>query len=615
MNSNQLSVPTWHPSFVHKPGDFIRLSATQIGVSSERVCLDNFALKSRPNTKVTNSYAPASKEQFHSFPLALVKDIYVASLNAKGLNFNSDEAADFVATDYKNIIKQTKSQIHPATIKWIDDAIAGFAKAWQDANAESTDSELKQIIDPMYFADAATPVELFAWGIFLASEDYSLREFRILKIHSAGKSELDPNRLKSILKILVHGQANSGIDYATPTEKINNIWPTPTRVRIRELAVLDGSQKLIYDSPVSDVIFDEADLFQEIEKRLAGGLQKVSTDCLKCKAQTVCPSLPTKAGVLGVINRADRPKSFSPSKLNSYLRCNHAYFLQHELALPAVPKLSTAAQERGMLIHEWLEQAHSRNIKCSKSDISPVANNESIFKILNWTQLQVEATYEYLKQHLKSCPIKNDSESVHEVDMWVMDSDAWVLVGTRPDLLYTDKNTLVWREVKTTDKKLDLSLDAYLDMYSQISLAIVLMSRVKNLPNLKPAWNELAKRRVELEIVTKEDVQVIKFDISDSEITTAAWKKLAQQADRWIEDKAFIPSQNPPCNWCAYSQWCEFAHTQLRMVEIDGVKVDVATGEILDQANATAESGQIARALGLIATMGEATDSPDDVPF
>jgi hypothetical protein len=615
LNDPKIIIPQWHPSFVHKPGDFVRLSATQIGLADERVCLDNFALKARPNSKVTNSYSPTNKEQFNTFPLGLVKDIFVACFNAKGFSLNSDEVMDFIEPEYSNFLKQSRAPVHQSTIKWVDDAIVGFAKAWDSARIEDEDIEFAQIIDPIYFEEANLPVEMFAWGIFLTNQDYSIREFRMLKMHSAGKSEVDTNRLNSIITILLDGQANSGIDFSTPTEKIPNIWPKPERIRIREIGVLDGSQKLIYDQLVNELELDNRQLLNLVEKRLNGGSQKVSTECLKCKANTVCPALPTKAGLLGVINRAERIKSFSPSKLNSYLRCNHAYFLQHELALHSIPKISTSAQERGMLIHQWIEHAHSRNIKCSKADLPSKNSLGPVAQHLGWSINQAEVTIEYLNQHLKVCPIINQGESIHEVDMWVMDSDAWVLVGTRPDLIYIDKKYLVWREIKTTDKKLDLSLDSYLDMFSQIPLAIVLMSRVKKLPNLPNNYNDLSERRVELEIITKDDAQVIKFDISDNSLTALAWQKLAQQADRWIIDKDFTPAQNAPCQWCAVSQWCEFADTDKRVVELDGVKVDLTTGEIVEQSDPLNQSQQVARALGLISAISEEAADTTEVPF
>jgi hypothetical protein len=611
----ELAIPAWHPSFIQKPGEFIRLSATAIGLSDEKVCLDNFALKARPTTKITSSYTPPPADSFNSFPLGFVKDAFVSSFNAKGLSLGESEGDEFVEPALSQLINNSRSQVHPATIKWLKDAVNGFAKAWQDSEIADEKIVFTQIIDPLYFSQSTQPVEWFAWGIFLATADFSVREFRMLKIHSAGKSAIDPNRLSAILKILINGEANSGMDFRSATEKIPNIWPAPNRVRIREIGVLDGSQKVIFDKATDEIELADQPLTELVTKRLAGNSQRVSTDCLKCKANSVCPGLPTHPGLLGVLSRSERVKSFSPSKLNSYQRCNHAYFLQHELSLHSIPKLSSTAQTRGLLVHQWIEEAHKRKTKCLKSDLPGSKSVGSVGQELSWTQTQVDLVSEYLIQHLQVCPLKASSNSQHEVDMWVMDSDASVLVGTRPDMLYTTKDTLVWREIKSTDKDLELSQDSFMNMFSQIPLAIVLMSRVKNLPNLPKDWNLLPNRKVELEILTKNHSQVVVFDVNHKETATLAWQKLAQQTDSWITDKHFTPGANPPCQWCSVSQWCEFADTEKRIVELLGVKVDLATGEIVDGVKDIDQSQQVARALGLIDSLNDSGESDDEVPF
>ncbi len=610
-----LQVPKWHPSFIEKPGDFVRLSASAIGIKDSMVCLDNFALKARPTTRVTSSFTASTGDSYNSFPLGLIKDAFVAGFNAQGLSLSEQEPEEFLNPYLSQVIKQSRSEVHPATIKWLADATIGFAKAWEDAANEDGELIFSKIIDPLYFSKTAEPIEWFAWGIFLTNEDFSVREFRMLKIHSAGKTPLDENRQSAILKILLHGEANSGMDFRSATEKIEGIWPNPDRIRIREIGVLDGSQKLIYDQKSAAVELTNQKLNLLLNKRLAGGEQRVSTDCLKCKANSVCPALPTNPGLLGVLNRSDRVKSFSPSKLNSYQRCNHAYFLQHELALHSIPKLTSSAQNRGLLVHQWIEQAHKRTSKCTKADLPTKSNIGPIADELSWTPDQAELVIDYLVQHLKTCPLKNSSQVQHEVDMWVMDSDASVLVGTRPDMLYATKDTLVWREIKSTDKELDLTLDSYMDMFSQIPLAIVLMGRTKNLPNIEKEWSKLPNRRVELEIITKQQSHVVQFDLNDTAITTAAWQKLAQQTDSWITDKHFTPPANPPCQWCAVSQWCEFADTDKRIVELVGVKVDLATGEIVDQPSQIDQSQQVARALGLIDSLNETGETDEAVPF
>lgn len=614
MTEVELNIPNWHPSFIFKPGDFIRLSATQIGTEADRICLDNFALKSRPATKVTKSFS-SSTESYQNFPLGLLRDAFLSAFSTQGLAYESFDLDEFIQSYLEPVIEQSRSQVHQSTKKWLIDACQGFISAWHDANQEAQSPPLTKLIDPIAFSNSNKPVEWFAWGFFLTDDDFKVRELRLLKIHSAGKSELNANRQKAILKILVEGTANSGMDFRSATEPLIGIWPDPEEVRIRELGVLDGTQKLIFKQNTSQIEKHDKKFLSLIEQRLAGGEQKVTSECLKCKASSVCPSLPSYPGLLGVIHSAARVRSFSPAKLNSYLKCNHAYLLQHELSLLTIPTPKTPQQDRGIWTHAWIEAAHQRNQKCKKSDLPNGKKLGVIAESLGWSSQQATACADYLKHHIETCPINETTQLAHEVEMWVLDSDAQVLLGTRSDLIYLNKNTLFWRETKSTDKVYEISDVNFLDVFPQLSVAIVLMSKIKNLPNLSSQWNQATKRIVELEILTADSSRLIQFDISDSTISNLAWQKLAGAADRWISDQDFTPSENPPCHWCAVSSWCQFANTDKRVVDYQGVKVDLATGEIIEAAPELSQEEQVSRSLGLLTSLSDNLDSDDSIPF
>lgn len=614
MSEFDFVVPKWHPSFIFKPGEFVRLSATQIGTEESRLCLDNFALKARPATKVTKSFS-ASSEKYQSFPLGVLRDAFTSAFSQQGLSYENFDLDEFADNYLEPAIAQNRSELHLSSKKWLLDASKGFISAWQQANQESSQVQFTQLIDPVAFSQANIPVEWFAWGFYLTSEDFKVRELRLLKIHSAGKNDLEPNRKKAIIKVLAQGVANSGMDFRSPTEPLAGIWPEPEEIKIREIGVLDGSQKLILQQKSSEIDSDDREFIELIEKRLAGGEQKVTSECLKCRASSVCPSLPSHPGLLGVLHSANRVRSFSPAKLSTYQRCSHAYLLQHELSLHAIPNLKTPQQERGVWAHAWIEAAHQRNTKCQKSDLPRKEKLGEIAEGLAWTAQQALSCEEYLHQHIALCPINEKTEVLHEVEMWVLDSDAQVLLGTRADAIYFKKNTLYWRETKTTDKSYEISDLNFLDVFPQLSVAIVLMSRIMNLPNLSNAFNHAKNRIVELEILSSDTSRLIQFDISNPEICNLAWQKLAQASDRWIKDEDFVPSENPPCHWCSVANWCQFANTEKRVVDYQGVKVDLNTGEIIEAAADLTQEEQVSRSLGLLSSLSDNLDSDDSVPF
>lgn len=614
MNNFEFVVPEWNPSFIFKSGDFVRLSATQIGTEANRLCLDSFALKSRPATKVTKSFS-ASSERYQSFPLGILKDAFTSAFSQQGIWYENFDLDEFVDNYLEPTIAQNRNEVHLSTKKWLIDASKGFISAWQQANQEDSQVQYTQLIDPVAFSESNKPVEWFAWGFYLTSEDFKVRELRLLKIHSAGKNELEVHRKKAVIKVLAQGVANSGMDFRSPTEPLVGIWPEPEEIRIRELGVLDGSQKLILRQKTSEIDFSDREFIELIERRLAGGEQKVNSECLKCRASSVCPSLPSHPGLLGVLHSANKVRSFSPAKLSTHQRCSHAYLLQHELSLLAIPNLKTPQQERGVWTHTWIESAHRRKVKCQKSDLPRKERLGAIAEGLAWSTQQAEICKEYLQQHISICPINDKTDILHEVEMWVLDSDAQVLLGTRADAIYFKKNTLFWRETKTTDKSYEIADLNFLDVFPQLSVAIVLMSRIKNLPNLSNAWNQAKNRIVELEILSSNTSRLIQFNIADSAICNLAWQKLAQAADSWIKDEDFVPSENPPCNWCSVANWCQFANTEKRVVDFQGVKVDLTTGEIIEAAADLTQEEQVSRSLGLISSLSDNLDSDDSVPF
>ena len=83
----------------------------------------------------------------------------------------------------------------------------------------------------------------------------------------------------------------------------------------------------------------------------------------------MCEALPNRPGLLCITAFAPWPKAYSPSKFHTYRRCPRQYFLQDELGLRTKPESQNSAQQRGLLVHAWLEQAHKRSLECSKEDL------------------------------------------------------------------------------------------------------------------------------------------------------------------------------------------------------------------------------------------------------
>ncbi len=411
---------------------------------------------------------------------------------------------------------------------------------------------------------------------------------------------------------------NPAEDPDAPRDPIYKILKPAEKVRIRELGCLDASQAIVFE----DTIAGAKKLFEEktlpiVLQRVQGGTQKPGPSCRGCRANTMCPTLPNRPGLLGITAFAPWPKAYSPSKFHSYRRCPRQYFLQDELGLRTTQETQNNAQQRGLLVHAWLEQAHKRAQECTKEDIPTSSSLGIIATELGWNQEEANTALPFLIQHQLTCPINKDSRVVTELAIEALDTDADITVSTRPDLIYKNGDDLVWREIKTVSSIQDIEKDIYFNIYPQLPLAIRLMVQDCLPKEVTEKLGNFKNKRVELELISNDECKTISWDCDDANVKLSAWSQLAEQVDSWASDTLFAPSPNPPCNWCKVSKWCEFANAEQVQADIGGLQVDLKTGEIIENASIPLISSddRVAKALGLSASLAEVSENDEDIPF
>jgi hypothetical protein len=321
--------------------------------------------------------------------------------------------------------------------------------------------------------------------------------------------------------------------------------------------------------------------------------------------------------LLGITAFAPWPKAYSPSKFHSYRRCPRQYFLQDELGLRTTQETQNNAQQRGLLVHAWLEQAHKRAQECTKEDIPTNSSLGIIATEIGWNQEEANTALPFLIQHQLTCPINKDSKVVTELAIEALDTDADITVSTRPDLIYKNGDDLVWREIKTVSSIQDIEKDIYFNIYPQLPLAIRLMVQDCLPKEVTEKLGNFKNKRVELELISNDGCKTISWDCDDANVKLSAWSQLAEQVDSWASDTLFAPSPNPPCNWCKVSKWCEFANAEQVQADIGGLQVDLKTGEIIENASIPLISNddRVAKALGLSASLAEVSENDEDIPF
>lgn len=611
----------WKPGFEYKKSGFLRISATQISADKDKACLDLISLKSRPSAKIIDGYVPVRYLDFESFPLGIVREALILGIN-QGLltkvDFDHDELADHLLTE---IISQNQRRVEKSHKLWAHKALIGYLKTFEKAKQidekdgiEFTELELIQAFD----IDDNQHVEWFAWGIFLTNKDNSVREFRLLKYSKAGLSIPNETKLGVALRVLADGVTHSESTWNIERDPVSKINQNLTRIRIREIGCLDQSVSLIVDTnPTEARKWFEQKTFEVAKERINGGLAKPSSNCRNCKANIYCPTLAIKPGILGITSYAPWPKSYSPSKLNIYRKCPRQYYLIEELGLRTLSESTSQSQQRGLLVHQWLEKAHNRNKKCQESDL--LINNKigEISHDLSWTMSEIDATKDYLNQHISNCSIDSNTKVETEVEVVAFDTDSDITIGTRPDILYVKNNTLYWREVKTTNNIKDIENDLFFDVYPQLPLAVKLVSSNCIPKNILNKLGNFEKIVLELELITPNAQKIISWDCNDSKVLNKAWSVLAEQVDNWASDTLFAPSTNPPCNWCKVKDFCEFSNQDQVTADIDGLQIDLKTGEIIEigPARNLKDEERVIKALGLSASIMESIEEDDEIPF
>ncbi len=611
----------WKPGFEYKSSGFLRISSTQISIEEENACYDFISIKSRPNAKIIDGYVPGRYTDFEAFPLSIVRDALILGINQGAFENYEDDLSATADKLLNEIVIQSSRKIENSTILWANKALQGFISIFQEAKKEDQKSginlnelELIQAFD----IDENQHLEWFSWGIFLTNHDNSIREFRFLKYSKAGLTIPNDVKLGVILRILADGVSHSDSKWNVERDPVSKVNSSLKRIRIREMGCLDKSLALIVDTTPDEARkWFEQKTLPIVKKRINGGLALASSKCRGCKANSICQTLPVKPGLLGITSYAPWPKSYSPSKLNTYRKCPRQYFLIEELGLKTISESTSQSQQRGLLVHQWIEKAHNRNQKCLETDLIENIEPGQVSRTLNWTLQELEISKNYLLQHIHNCPIDSETKVESEVEVIAFDTDSDITIGTRPDVLYVKNDTLFWREVKTTSNLKDIENNLYFDVYPQLPLAIKLVTNNCVPKKVLNKLGDFSKIFVELELITPNNHKTISWDCSNQKILNKAWSVLAEQVDNWASDTLFPPSSNPPCNWCKVKDFCEFSNQSQVTADIDGIQIDLRTGEIIEltPAQNLKDDDRLTKALGLSASIMENVQEDDEIPF
>ncbi|MCW2752423.1 MAG: hypothetical protein JWR83_3533 [Aeromicrobium sp.] len=380
------------------------------------------------------------------------------------------------------------------------------------------------------------PRVLWAWAPLYSTED-GVREIRRYRLGSA-HDEPDEKDL-----LWAQTAAQVAAKYAG--------LPNPTRIRVVEIGGGDGSISVVFDGTPAQAESGYAERARGIAGEL-GDLDDVKPgfECSSCKVAGACEGLIPVPGMIGQPETGYASRSLAPSDLDRYRQCPAQWLLASDLHLPRGTEY-TGAQTRGLLVHQWLEAAHSRAVGCREADLPAPGGDIGLAADLMSAE-EYAVAYPFLRHHVTACPLAADSVEVVEVEtsMFGFDAAADVIAVTKPDLIYRIGDRLVVREFKTSSS---LPSGGASQTYGQTHQVPFLISMLSAGVTETYAASDAT---VEVEVLTPEAGEVYAWDLEEPGLVTEARSDLALAAAGWHVDSTWETHTGDHCEWCPVRQWC-----------------------------------------------------------
>jgi hypothetical protein len=227
---------------------------------------------------------------------------------------------------------------------------------------------------------------------------------------------------------------------------------------------------------------------------------------------------------------------------------------QEHLRRIKVPKADEYEPEavRGHAVHAWLETTHRGipRVPCRIGD-TPLQADEWTAGRWHVTGEQAMLGARMIAQHAAVCAYQHAdhiTEVQLEPSLCYFDDATNLIILAKPDMLYLENGSWVWREIKTVQRHRRLDSDA-LQRFPQLALGVLILSA-----NL--LGGDAPGHRVELETLTPDDADIEPFDANDPAIVAHARAIVRALAEPWHRDEVAVTRPGPHCHECPVRRWC-----------------------------------------------------------
>jgi hypothetical protein len=426
----------------------------------------------------------------------------------------------------------TRRPLHDGLLTWTAHAQGMYQRAFP------LDNGLALIRTPwIYRVSLRTPdrrgairYEITAWGRQLASLDGRVRELRLL-VTKGDRHRTDAERS---VAALVAAEGGPG--------------PLPEHVRVLQVNLLDARIEPLFEGSRDEArALFEAHGKRELEKAVDSTEYRPGSACIKCSYISVCPALARAPGLLGINDRQQPRRSWSPSNGRTYQICPARDQLRR-FNLPVEWGIEhSPTADRGRAVHDFLAYRHGSEPQQRCTAQIPAGWIDARYSLPDAEQL---LGMQLLQYHVAVCPLRHARLGSVRVEpsLTFYDEDADVTVVTKPDLLYQDGDSWVWREVKTRLREGRWSSDL-LEGNPQLALAVLLVGRGE-------LGGSHARARVELEVLHPGGADLEIIDPFTPSIRKVAETVLLDHVRDWHIDNTAAPRPGPECVRCEVARWC-----------------------------------------------------------
>ncbi|GAB3487566.1 PD-(D/E)XK nuclease family protein [Amycolatopsis cihanbeyliensis] len=512
----------WHPpAGVSGDSDLIKVSVGMLGPARYR-CPARDALSARPRYRA-DTRVPRKPEVLKNFTNGPFMDV---------LDLVEHQG---VAVD-DALAQIGRNPVHDLVRQWTAHAVRGYLEVYSPEVVDGlTPMRGKWVYENVLAQPdrrGARQYRITVWGRCYRTPDGKLREVRLPANRLEGRARTDAEIAVAALVL-----ASGGPDVP------------PQHVRLRQFGMLEGESVTLFDGSRQAAL----DLYDMSGRAALAQLvdagepaeYRPGAACVDCPFSAVCPELRRTPGLLGVRNRRRPRRSWSATSARNHAVCPaRDYGRRQRLPVDQGVERGPAA-ERGRAVHRYLERQHDGATRPCETQVPE-----------DWVPAGFGLTPEdralglvLLRNHAAVCPVHHtrtpDTLRV-EPDLVYEDPDADTVVLARPDLLYHDGETWVWRELKTSASG-RRGARPWLEQYPQLALATILAARSEF---------GLGIGRVELEILRPAGADLYTLDPKTPEVRLRAETVVRESFGRWQEDDRFLPAPGRHCSDCEVARWC-----------------------------------------------------------